>query len=53
MQYESSPRAQSVCGRLSLDPAEVGPDTQVRGHGWLVLTEPDAGHGEFPGILRL
>lgn len=45
--------AQSACGQLSLDPAEVGPDTRVRGHGWLALTEPDAGHGEFPGILRL
>jgi hypothetical protein len=45
--------AETACGHLSVDPRKVGPDTRVRGHGWLALTEPDAGHGVFPGILPL
>ncbi|MEV6395517.1 hypothetical protein AB0M39_12195 [Streptomyces sp. NPDC051907] len=45
--------ARSACGRLSVDPGEVGPDTQVRGHGWLALTAPDVGQGAFPGTLRI
>ncbi|WP_345016620.1 hypothetical protein [Streptomyces shaanxiensis] len=40
--------ARSACGYLSVDPGEVGPDTEVRGHGWLALTEPGVGHGAFP-----
>ncbi|WP_031173394.1 hypothetical protein [Streptomyces durhamensis] len=32
---------------------EVGPDTEVRGHGWLALTAPAVGHGAFPGTLRI
>lgn len=45
--------ARSACGYLSVDPGEVGPDTRVAGHGWLVLTDPDAGHGVFPGTLPI
>ncbi|MFF4739902.1 hypothetical protein ACFY2W_29060 [Streptomyces sp. NPDC001262] len=40
-------------GYLSVDPDEVGPDTEVRGHGWLALTAPGVGHGAFPGTLRI
>ncbi|MER7000028.1 hypothetical protein [Streptomyces sp. NPDC000410] len=45
--------ARSACGYLSVDPDNVGPDTQVRGHGWLALTAPGVGHGAFPGTLRI
>ncbi|WP_406458587.1 hypothetical protein OG782_36600 [Streptomyces sp. NBC_00876] len=45
--------ARSACGHLSVDPDEVGPGTDVRGHGWLALTAPDVGHGAFPGTLRI
>ncbi|MFD7529777.1 hypothetical protein ACFV8E_19615 [Streptomyces sp. NPDC059849] len=45
--------ARSACGYLSVDPDEVGPDTVVRGHGWLALTAPDVGHGAFPGTLPI
>ncbi|AZQ32354.1 hypothetical protein EJ357_01890 [Streptomyces cyaneochromogenes] len=45
--------ARSACGYLSVDPDAVGPDTEVRGHGWLALTEPGVGHGAFPGTLRI
>ncbi|MFJ5778849.1 hypothetical protein [Streptomyces sp. NPDC093094] len=45
--------ARSACRYLSLDPGEVGPDTRVRGHGWLAVTEPDVGHGAFPGTLHI
>ncbi|MFF7341885.1 hypothetical protein ACFZAT_31810 [Streptomyces sp. NPDC008163] len=41
-----------VCGDLSVDPDLVGVlDTVVRGHGWLAVTAPDMGHGQFPGLL--
>ncbi|MEU6592816.1 hypothetical protein ABZ923_26895 [Streptomyces sp. NPDC046881] len=43
--------ARSACGYLSVDPGEVGPDTGVRGHGWLAVTAPGVGHGAFPGTL--
>ncbi|MGW1408329.1 hypothetical protein [Streptomyces sp. NPDC002403] len=45
--------ARSACGHLSVDPGEVGPDTEVRGHGWLAITAPGIGHGAFPGTLRI
>ncbi|MGW1197395.1 hypothetical protein ACWD4B_16395 [Streptomyces sp. NPDC002536] len=45
--------ARSACGYLSVDPDDVGPDTEVRGHGWLTLTAPGVGHGAFPGTLRI
>ncbi|MDX3247975.1 hypothetical protein [Streptomyces sp. ME18-1-4] len=45
--------AETACGHLSIDPGQVGPATRVRGHGWLALTEPDVGHGVFPGVLPL
>ncbi|MGW5425106.1 hypothetical protein [Streptomyces sp. NPDC003943] len=45
--------ARSACAYLSVDPGEVGPDNEVRGHGWLALTAPDVGHGAFPGTLRI
>ncbi|CAL9338506.1 hypothetical protein [Streptomyces sp. enrichment culture] len=45
--------ARSACAYLSVDPGEVGPDTQVRGHGWLAVTAPGVGHGAFPGMLRI
>ncbi|MFD7324624.1 hypothetical protein ACFV9D_26590 [Streptomyces sp. NPDC059875] len=45
--------ARSACGYLSVDPGEVGPDTEVRGHGWLALTAPGVGHGAFPGTLPI
>ncbi|MGW6984979.1 hypothetical protein ACWGE1_36920 [Streptomyces sp. NPDC054932] len=45
--------ARSACGHLSVDPGEVGPDTERRGHGWLALTAPGVGHSMFPGTLRL
>ncbi|MFF7358818.1 hypothetical protein ACFZA1_40360 [Streptomyces filipinensis] len=45
--------ARSACAYLSVDPGEVGPDTEVRGHGWLALTAPAVGHGAFPGTLRI
>ncbi|MFI9721481.1 hypothetical protein ACIHFE_17815 [Streptomyces sp. NPDC052396] len=45
--------ARSACEYLSVDPGEVGPDTRVRGHGWLALTAPGVGHGAFPGTLRI
>ncbi|MFF8846476.1 hypothetical protein ACF08N_27800 [Streptomyces sp. NPDC015127] len=45
--------ARSACAYLSVDPGEVGPDTEVRGHGWLALTAPGVGHGAFPGTLRI
>ncbi|MFF9869894.1 hypothetical protein ACF1G0_31605 [Streptomyces sp. NPDC013953] len=45
--------ARSACGHLSVDPGEVGPDTERRGHGWLAVTSPGVGHGAFPGTLRL
>ncbi|WP_405365906.1 hypothetical protein [Kitasatospora sp. NBC_00039] len=32
---------------LSLDPAAITPGTPARGHGWLALTAPGAGHGGF------
>ncbi|MGC4947101.1 hypothetical protein ACLQ2N_13000 [Streptomyces sp. DT224] len=41
-----------ACGELSVDPDLVGVfDTVVRGHGWLAVTAPDMGHGQFPGLL--
>ncbi|MCX4445058.1 hypothetical protein ACIOEZ_08135 [Streptomyces sp. NPDC087866] len=41
-----------ACGDLSVDPDLVGVlDTVVRGHGWLAVTAPDMGHGQFPGLL--
>ncbi|MEU6985851.1 hypothetical protein ABZ946_20850 [Streptomyces sp. NPDC046324] len=45
--------ARSACRHLSVDPGEVGPETEMRGHGWLALTEPGVGHGAFPGILDI
>ncbi|WP_406859040.1 hypothetical protein ABZO31_01815 [Streptomyces sp. HUAS MG47] len=45
--------ARSACAYLSVDPDGVGPDTEVRGHGWLAVTDPGAGHGAFPGTLRI
>ncbi|MFC9926020.1 hypothetical protein [Streptomyces sp. NPDC127190] len=45
--------ARSACRYLSVDPGEVGPDTEVRGHGWLALTAPGISHGAFPGTLPL
>lgn len=45
--------ARSACARLSVHPGAVGPDTQVRGHGWLAVTAPGVGHGVFPGPLRI
>ncbi|MET9959896.1 hypothetical protein ABZ128_12680 [Streptomyces sp. NPDC006326] len=45
--------ARSACGHLSVDPGEVGPDTGMRGHGWLAVTAPGVGHGAFPGTLRI
>ncbi|WP_327675998.1 hypothetical protein [Kitasatospora sp. NBC_00458] len=32
---------------LSVDPAAITAGTPVRGHGWLALTAPGAGHGGF------
>ncbi|NEC67581.1 hypothetical protein [Streptomyces sp. SID9727] len=41
-----------ACGKLSVDLDLVGVfDTVVRGHGWLAVTAPDRGHGQFPGLL--
>ncbi|MET8701588.1 hypothetical protein ABZW10_22370 [Kitasatospora sp. NPDC004723] len=34
---------------LSVNPAAITADTPVRGHGWLALTVPGAGHGGFGG----
>ncbi|MFJ8852589.1 hypothetical protein [Streptomyces sp. NPDC102437] len=45
--------ARSACAYLSVDPDDVGPDTEVRGHGWLAVTAPGVGHGAFPGTLRI
>ncbi|GGW39575.1 hypothetical protein [Streptomyces xantholiticus] len=45
--------ARSACAYLSVDPGEVGPHTEVRGHGWLALTAPNVSHGAFPGTLRI
>ncbi|MEU4996468.1 hypothetical protein [Streptomyces sp. NPDC021622] len=45
--------ARTACGHLSVDPDMVGSGTETRGHGWLALTSPHAGHGAFPGILPL
>ncbi|MGW0396095.1 hypothetical protein ACWDYJ_35595 [Streptomyces sp. NPDC003042] len=45
--------ARSACGSLSVEPGEVGPDTEVRGHGWLALTAAGVSHGAFPGTLRI
>ncbi|WP_225826494.1 hypothetical protein [Streptomyces naphthomycinicus] len=45
--------ARSACRHLSVDPGEVGPDTEIRGHGWLALTAPGVGHGAFPGPLPI
>ncbi|MDI3409164.1 hypothetical protein [Streptomyces cavernicola] len=36
--------AADACVHLSLDPTAIGPHTDVRGHGWLALTEPGVGH---------
>ncbi|MFI6446659.1 hypothetical protein [Kitasatospora sp. NPDC050543] len=38
---------------LSIDPSGIDAATPVRGHGWLALTAPGAGHGGFgtlPGL---
>ncbi|MFE0132541.1 hypothetical protein ACFWY6_13375, partial [Streptomyces sp. NPDC059037] len=40
--------ARTACGHLSVDPDMVGSGTETRGHGWLALTSPHAGHGAFP-----
>ncbi|MEU8620411.1 hypothetical protein [Streptomyces sp. NPDC048623] len=45
--------ARSACAYLSADPGAVGPDTAVRGHGWLAVTAPGVGHGAFPGVLPI
>ncbi|NML52637.1 hypothetical protein HHL19_17530 [Streptomyces sp. R302] len=45
--------ARSACAHLSVDPNEIGPETRVRGHGWLAVTAPGVGHGAFPGRLPL
>ncbi|MER7704527.1 hypothetical protein ABTX81_16755 [Kitasatospora sp. NPDC097605] len=34
---------------LSVNPAAITADTPVRGHGWLALTAPGAGHDGFGG----
>ncbi|MEU1664409.1 hypothetical protein ABZ547_12475 [Streptomyces sparsogenes] len=41
---EGTARAAYACGRLSVDPTEVGPATRIRGHGWLALNAPGIGH---------
>ncbi|GLW73989.1 hypothetical protein Kpho02_62870 [Kitasatospora phosalacinea] len=38
---------------LSVAPGEIGPDTPVRGHGWLALTRAGAGHQGFGAPIRL
>ncbi|MEU7070057.1 hypothetical protein AB0B30_04160 [Streptomyces narbonensis] len=45
--------ARSACAHLSVDPGEVGPQTEASGHGWLAVTAPGIGHGAFPGTLRI
>ncbi|MFD5083826.1 hypothetical protein ACFWOG_14440 [Kitasatospora sp. NPDC058406] len=38
---------------LSVDPAAITAETPVRGHGWLALTAPGAGHDGFEGAPEL
>ncbi|MFD0277920.1 hypothetical protein ACFVHB_28985 [Kitasatospora sp. NPDC127111] len=43
----------TAAARLSVHPAMITAETPVRGHGWLALTAPGAGHGGFGGTPRL
>ncbi|MEU8848016.1 hypothetical protein AB0C70_17595 [Streptomyces sp. NPDC048564] len=47
---EGTAGAAEACGALSVDPAEIGTGTRVRGHGWLALSAPGVGHEEL-GVL--
>ncbi|BAJ26125.1 MULTISPECIES: hypothetical protein [Kitasatospora] len=38
---------------LSVDPSLLGPDTPVRGHGWLAVTRAGAGHLGFASLVVL
>ncbi|MFF2328733.1 MULTISPECIES: HEAT repeat domain-containing protein [unclassified Streptomyces] len=42
----------SAAYSLSIEPAEVGSATTLRGHGWLAVTRPGVGHGAFTGVVR-
>ncbi|AUY52471.1 hypothetical protein [Streptomyces sp. CB01881] len=42
-----------AAAHLSVNPATVTADTPARGHGWLALTAPGAGHDGFGGSPRL
>ncbi|GLW56027.1 hypothetical protein [Kitasatospora phosalacinea] len=55
-QEPNASEAQSVrvaARHLSVDPGGIGPDTPVRGHGWLALTRAGAGHRGFGAPLEL
>ncbi|MET7938096.1 hypothetical protein [Streptomyces sp. NPDC005322] len=41
---EGTARAAYACGRLSVDPTELGSGTRMRGYGWLALNAPGIGH---------
>ncbi|MGW1953317.1 hypothetical protein ACWCPI_11175 [Streptomyces sp. NPDC001920] len=41
-----------ACGRLSVDPRDIGPATRMRGHGWLALHEPGVGHQQLITLVH-
>ncbi|GHI10207.1 hypothetical protein AQI88_39565 [Streptomyces cellostaticus] len=46
-------RVAHACGRLSVDPGEIGATTRVRGHGWLALSRPGIGHENLNALVQL
>ncbi|MER7335355.1 MULTISPECIES: HEAT repeat domain-containing protein [unclassified Micromonospora] len=45
--------ALTVAAAMSVDPAGLGPDTDMRGHGLLALTKVGRKHGVAPGALPI
>ncbi|MBL1098028.1 hypothetical protein [Streptomyces coffeae] len=41
----------TACGSLSVDPTRLGPDTEMRGHGWLALDAPGVGHRDLDMVV--
>ncbi|MFC8719664.1 HEAT repeat domain-containing protein [Kitasatospora sp. NPDC057198] len=42
-----------AAARSSIDPDRIDEDTPRSGHGWLLVTEPGFGHGEFYNALEI
>ncbi|WP_327392486.1 MULTISPECIES: hypothetical protein [unclassified Streptomyces] len=50
---EGTVGATTACAYLSVDPTDLGPDTDLRGHAWLALSAPDVGHEGLAALARI